>query len=239
MRWNDFRSGERVERDAPSSRVSTVTGEDTRDDRASRSKCLASLRVHRSNLIVAALSVLFLASAAAAHAGLHSEIVVSIPDQELALIDRGKTLARYKVSTSKFGLGDQAGTYRTPLGVMYVSAKVGDSLPAGAVIKSRMATGEVVAPNAPGRDTIVSRVLWLRGKEDQNRNARERCIYIHGTAEEKRIGKPASYGCIRMKSKDVIALYSRVHIGTPVLISDKRIAKFLPQEEETLLARSY
>lgn len=188
--------------------------------------------------LLRAFAVLFLAAAAAARAGLHSEIIVSIPDQELALIDRGKTLARYRVSTSKFGIGDRAGTYRTPRGVMYVSAKVGDGLPLGAVIKSRIATGEVVAPNTPGRDTIVSRVLWLRGKEDQNRNARERCIYIHGTAEEKRIGQPASYGCIRMKSKDVIALYTQVHIGTPVLISDKRLAEFLPQEEETLLARS-
>ncbi len=78
-----------------------------------------------------------------------------------------------------------------------------------------------------------------RGKEDQNRNARERCIYIHGTAEEKRIGRRASFGCIRMKSKDVIALYARVHIGTPVKITEKRIADFLPPEEETLLARSY
>lgn len=102
-----------------------------------------------------------------------------------------------------------------------------------------MATGEVVAANTPGGDTIVSRVLWLRGKEAQNRNARERCIYIHGTAEERRIGKPASFGCIRMKSKDVIELYMRVHIGTPVLVRDKRLAEFIPAEEETLLARSY
>lgn len=168
-----------------------------------------------------------------------SEIVISVADQELALIARGKTLARYPISTSKFGVGDGGGTYRTPLGAMYVSAKLGDGLAAGAVIKSRIATGEVLAPNAPGRDPIVSRVLWLRGKEDQNRNARERCIYIHGTAEEKRIGRRASFGCIRMKSKDVIALYARVHIGTPVKITEKRIAEFLPPEEETLLARSY
>lgn len=157
----------------------------------------------------------------------------------MALIAHGKTRARYPVSTSKFGSGDGVGTYRTPLGMMYVSAKLGDGLPVGAVIKSRIPTGEVIAPNAPGRDPIVSRVLWLRGKEDQNRNARERCIYIHGTAEEKRIGRRASYGCIRMKSRDVIALYARVHIGTPVKITEKRLAEFLPPEEETLLARSY
>ena len=169
--------------------------------------------------------------------GLGAEIVVSVPDQELALIARGKTIARYPISTSQFGIGDGVGTYRTPLGTMYVSGKVGDGLPPGAVLKSRIATGEVIPPNAPGRDPIVSRVLWLRGKEDRNRNARERCIYIHGTAEEKRIGKPASFGCIRMKSKDVIDLYTRVHIGTPVKISEKPLRDFLPPEEPTLLAR--
>ncbi len=166
-----------------------------------------------------------------------SELIVSVPDQELALVARGKTVARYRVSTSKFGLGDQVGTYRTPLGKLYVSGKVGDNLPAGAVIKSRIATGEVLAPDAAGRDPIVSRVLWLRGKEEQNRNARDRCIYIHGTAEEKRIGRRASFGCIRMKSKDVIALYPRVHIGTGVTISEKRLSDLLPAEEPTLLAR--
>jgi len=189
----------------------------------------------RSTILKFAVSALV---AAAAH-GQGAEIIVSVADQELALLDRGKAIARYPISTSKFGLGDGVGTYRTPLGTMYVSGKVGDSLAAGAVIKSRTATGEVIAPNAPGRDPIVSRVLWLRGKEGQNRNARERCIYIHGTAEEKRIGRRASYGCIRMKSKDVIALYTRVHIGTPVTITGKQLAQFLPAEEETLLARSY
>ncbi len=167
-----------------------------------------------------------------------SEIVVSVPDQEMALIARGKVVARYPVSTSKFGIGDGVGSYRTPLGVMFVSSKVGDGLPSGAVIKSRAPTGEVIAPNAAGRDPIVSRVLWLRGKETQNRNARDRCIYIHGTAEEKQIGKRASFGCVRMRSKDVIALYGQVHIGTPVTISDKRLNDFLPPQEPTLLARS-
>ena len=171
--------------------------------------------------------------------GSAAEIVVSVPDQEMALISRGRTLARYPVSTSKFGIGDGVGTYRTPLGVMYVSAKVGDNLPAGSVIKARVPTGEVLAANAPGRDPIVSRVLWLRGKEDRNRNARDRCIYIHGTAEERLIGRRASYGCIRMRSKDVIALYTRVHIGTAVTIADKPLSDFIPPEEETLLSRPY
>ncbi len=190
-----------------------------------------------SRVWLVGFALLLSAVAEASGSRFGSEIIVSVPDQELALLSRGKVVARYPISTSKFGIGDQPGSYRTPLGVMYVSAKVGDGLPSGAVIKSRMATGEVLEPNAPGRDPIVSRVLWLRGKESQNANARERCIYIHGTAEESRIGKRASFGCVRMRSKDVIALYSRVHIGTQVTISDKRIDSLLPAEEETLLAR--
>ncbi|MBA2432829.1 MAG: L,D-transpeptidase [Chthoniobacterales bacterium] len=187
---------------------------------------------------IIAASLLVACGCSSAHA-FGSEIVVSIADQELALIKRGRTVERYPISTSKFGNGDGVGTYRTPLGVLYVSGKVGDGLPPGTVIKSRVPTGEVIAPNSPGRDPIVARVLWLRGKEEQNRNARERCIYIHGTAEERRIGRRASYGCIRMRSKDVIALYRQVHIGTRVVISEKRLAEFLPPEEVTLLARHY
>ncbi|CAN5764610.1 cell wall-recycling L,D-carboxypeptidase ElsL [soil metagenome] len=190
------------------------------------------------SLAAGAVFLLFLvAGANSAAQGAGGEIVVSVADQGLALIQRGRTVARYPVSTSKFSLGDGAGTYRTPLGVLCVSGKIGDGLPAGAVIKRRIPTGRVLPPNAPGRDPIVSRVLWLRGKEEQNRRARERFIYIHGTAEERRIGQRSSYGCIRMKSKDVIALYSRVHIGTRVLISEKRLAEFVPPEEVTLLAR--
>ena len=167
-----------------------------------------------------------------------AEIVVSVPDQQLALLDRGKVVARYPVSTSKFGIGDGIGTYRTPLGTLFVSGKFGDHLASGAVIKSRVATGEIVNPDAPGRDAIVSRVIWLRGKEEQNRAAHDRCIYIHGTPEEHRVGKRASFGCIRMRSKDVIALYDLAHIGMHVTITQKRIVDLLPPEEPSLLARS-
>ena len=166
------------------------------------------------------------------------EIVVSVADQELALIARGRVIKRFPVSTSKFGTGDAVGSYRTPLGETFVSAKIGDGLPAGAVIKNRNATGEIVQPNAPGRDTIVSRVIWLRGMDGTTANTRDRCIYIHGTAEEKRIGRRASFGCVRMRSKDVIALYNLVHIGTHVRISAKPLHDLLPAEEPTLLARA-
>lgn len=167
-----------------------------------------------------------------------TEIIISVPDQQLAMIDRGKLISKYAISTSKFGLGDGNGTYRTPLGTLFVSAKFGDHLPAGAVIKNRAPTGEIVNANAPGRDAIVSRVIWLRGMERQNRGARDRCIYIHGTPEEHRIGTPASFGCIRMRSCDVIALYDLAHIGMHVTVTPKRIADFMRPEEPSLLART-
>ena len=168
-----------------------------------------------------------------------TQIIVSVSDQQLALVDRNKLISKYPISTSKFGLGDGSGTYRTPLGVLFVSAKFGDHLPSGAVIKNRTPTGEVVNVNAPGRDAIVSRVIWLRGMETQNRLARERCIYIHGTPEERNIGRPASFGCIRMRSRDVIALYDEAHIGMHVTITQRRIDSFISHDDEqtSLLAR--
>jgi lipoprotein-anchoring transpeptidase ErfK/SrfK len=178
------------------------------------------------------------AGGSAAVAALSADMIVSVPDQVLALVDRGKLIARYSISTSKFGTGDSAASYRTPLGTLFVSAKIGDRLPPGAVIKSRIPTGEIVTADAPGRDPIVSRVIWLRGMETQNEKARDRCIYIHGTPEERRIGKPASFGCIRMRSRDIIDLYDRVHIGTHVLITLRKIHDFVKPEEPDLLAKT-
>jgi hypothetical protein len=186
-----------------------------------------------------ALSILFATSQLSSALSVATEMIVSVPDQQLALIDRGRLISKYPISTSKFGMGDGNGSYRTPLGVLFVSAKFGDRLPAGAVIKNRVPTGEIVNPNAPGRDAIVSRVIWLRGMEQQNRGARDRCIYIHGTPEERLVGRPASFGCIRMRSRDVIALYDLAHIGMHVTITQRRIDNFIQQHDEPdLFARS-
>jgi lipoprotein-anchoring transpeptidase ErfK/SrfK len=187
------------------------------------------------------LSILFAVMRIAGALSPATEIIISVPDQQLAVIDRGKLISKYPISTSKFGLGDGNGTYRTPLGTLFVSAKFGDHLPAGSVIKNRVPTGEIVDPNAPGRDAIVSRVIWLRGLELQNRAARDRCIYIHGTAEERSVGRPSSFGCIRMKSRDVIALYDFAHIGMHVTITQRKIDNFIQQhndEEPSLWART-
>jgi len=145
-------------------------------------------------------------------------IVVSAADQRMAVLRDGEPVAFYPVSTSKFGLGDGHGSYATPVGELRVKEKIGDGLPSGSVFKSRKPTGEVLPPNAPGRDPIVTRILWLEGREDRNRNAYDRYIYIHGTPEERTIGTPASYGCIRMRSDDVIALYETVGKGARVTI---------------------
>ena len=101
-----------------------------------------------------------------------------------------------------------------------------------------MPTGEVIAVDVPNRDAIVSRVIWLRGMEQRNVAAHDRCIYIHGTPEERTIGKAASFGCIRMRSRDIIALYDRVHIGMHVTISQESIDELVPLERGTLLSRA-
>jgi lipoprotein-anchoring transpeptidase ErfK/SrfK len=128
-------------------------------------------------------------------------------------------IAEYAVSTSKFGVGDALRSNATPTGLLRVRKKIGTGAPAGAVFKSRRPTGEVLPVNAFGRDPIVTRILWLEGLEPQNRNAFRRYIYIHGTPEERNIGVASSYGCIRMRSADVIALYDTVGMGARVLVT--------------------
>ena len=147
-----------------------------------------------------------------------NKMVVSVRDQKMLLIRDGRPVRSYKISTSKFGVGDIPNSNRTPLGRMKVAKKIGDGAPSGAVFKSRRFTGEVLKPNAPGRDPIVSRILWLTGTEGANRNAFKRYIYIHGTPEMNRLGTPASYGCIRMGCKDVVDLYNRVGAGADVYV---------------------
>ena len=172
------------------------------------------------------LLALFLASCAAPDTQHH--IVISTRDQKLAVLDRGNLLATYPVSTSKFGLGDYLRSSRTPLGQFEVAKKIGDNAPLGAVFKDRVRTGEVVAPNSPGRDPIVTRILWLRGREAQNANAFGRYIYIHGTPEERLIGRPASYGCVRMRSTDIVQLYNVVGVGAAVTIVDAPLVSAVP-----------
>jgi hypothetical protein len=144
---------------------------------------------------------------------------VSVADQKMLLLKRGLPIATYDVSTSKFGLGDRPGSNATPLGTHEVAKKIGARAPVGMKFKNRKPTGEVVAVNAPGRDPIVTRILWLKGLEPHNQHTFDRTIYIHGTPEESRIGTPASYGCIRMRSRDVVELFNTVGVGAQVVIT--------------------
>jgi lipoprotein-anchoring transpeptidase ErfK/SrfK len=175
----------------------------------------------RLSLVLVAL----LSLAPALRADGPSRVIISVKDQKLMLMENGTKLATYPVSTSKFGLGDAWGRMTTPLGFLQVAEKIGDHAPVGAVFRNRRFTGEIIKPNAPGRDPVITRIIWLRGLQASNAHAFSRCIYIHGTPEEKTIGRPASYGCIRMKSSDVAALYAQLPLGAIVEIVPDRLPK--------------
>src|SRR5947207_3859894 len=156
---------------------------------------------------------------------LSTRVIISVRDQKLMLVENGAIAATYPVSTSKYGLGVSLGRLATPLGLLQVAQKIGDHAPMGAVFHNRRWTGEVLRPNTPGRDPVMTRIIWLRGLETANAHAFNRCIYIHGTNEEKLIGRPASFGCIRMRSSDVALLYGQLPLGAPVEIVQDRLPK--------------
>ena len=196
--------------------------------------------VHRSFLFRRGLpwAALFaVAWALASCADTSHQVVISVPEQRMVLIKDGVPLAIYPVSTSKFGLGDKPGSSETPLGTLEIARKIGGGVPSGAAFKDREPTGEIVAANTPSRDAILSRILWLRGLDAGNQHAYDRYIYIHGTAAEHDVGSPVSYGCIRMRSRDVIALYDEIGVGAKVYILDQPLgtaAKSLVSPETTI-----
>jgi len=186
-------------------------------------------RRQRVSLQFAALALIFfLLASCTTPKDVQHHVIISVKEQKLALLDREKLVAIYPVSTSKYGLGDWPSSRCTPLGELEIAKKIGDNAPLGTVFKDRRRTGEIVLPNAPGRDPIVTRILWLRGREAQNANAFGRYIYIHGTPEDRNLGLPVSYGCVRMKSEDVIKLYDIVGIGAQVSIVDTPLAAVVP-----------
>ncbi len=143
-------------------------------------------------------------------------IVVSVPQQRLAVYDNGQLMAHFPVSTSKHGYGDVPSSGFTPMGKLRIAKKIGGGQPWGMKFASRKPTGEIVYPNSPGRDPIISRILWLQGMEPQNANAYGRYIYIHGTPQEKFLGRPMSEGCVRMATKDIVWLFDVVGEGARV-----------------------
>jgi L,D-transpeptidase YbiS len=156
------------------------------------------------------------------------KIAIDAAKQELALLDGKRVLKRYSVSTAKKGLGEQNGSFCTPRGRHIVRAKIGKGLPLGAVFVRRRPTGELWTPELhakyPGRDWILTRILWLSGREvGRNRlgdvDTMRRYIYIHGTPDSAEMGKPGSIGCIRMRNADIVELFDLVPPYTPVEIS--------------------
>jgi len=150
-----------------------------------------------------------------------SKAIISILHQKMYVFFGDKHFREYPISTSKYGVGDEFGSYKTPTGLFRVHSKIGGGLTLGAVLKSRQPTREVVAPNAKDRDPIVTRIIWLEGLEPSNRHAFERCIYIHGTPQENDLGHRASYGCVRMASKDVVKVFAILSEQSRVAILER------------------
>lgn len=146
------------------------------------------------------------------------KIQVNVPEQKLQLLEGDAVLGEWPVSTSKFGLGSEEGSNKTPLGKFRVSEEYGDGAPEGTIFKSREPVGQWKPGDSVDEDMVLTRILWLEGLEEENANTKERYIYIHGTNDEDHIGEPVSIGCVRMNNADVVALYDQVTIGTEVEI---------------------
>lgn len=157
---------------------------------------------------------------------------VDLARQELELLDDADAvLRRYPVSTAANGAGEESGSQRTPRGQHIVRAKIGAGQPLNTVFRGRRPTGEIYAPELgqaePERDWILTRILWLSGREPGfnrlgERDTMRRYIYIHGTPDESFEQAPRSHGCIRMRNADLAALFDLVPAYTPVEIVEGR-----------------
>ena len=147
------------------------------------------------------------------------KIKISIQDQSLKVMEGRRILRSYPISSSRYGLGSEEGSMKTPLGEFKIGQKIGHDMPSGTIFKSRVA----LTPDDPLPETddwVTSRILWLDGLEEHNANTHDRFVYIHGTKHEDRIGTPDSHGCIRMRNEDVIDLFQLVDEGTTVVIRE-------------------
>jgi lipoprotein-anchoring transpeptidase ErfK/SrfK len=145
------------------------------------------------------------------------KIVIDSKTQYLNFFRGEELLLAAPVSTSRFGLGFEPGSRKTPTGSFRVREKIGGEMPIGTVFKGRRPIAASVDRSAE-EDLITSRILWLDGLDENNANTKERYIYIHGTNHEHSIGQPTSNGCIRMRNADVIRLFDLVEVGVPVEI---------------------
>ena len=144
---------------------------------------------------------------------------ISISEQKLSVLNSGKIIKIYPISTSRFGIGSEKSSNKTPTGNFMISEKIGELEPIFTTFKERKPVG-VWNAKSTDDDLILSRILWL-DDIDNNHNTKERYIYIHGTNHENLIGTPASHGCIRMKNRDVIELFDLVEIASKISIVTK------------------
>lgn len=145
-------------------------------------------------------------------------IRISVSAQRLDLCAGEQIVRSYPVSTSRFGLGTEEGSFKTPTGEFRIAEAIGDGAPAGTLFRSRVPVTPSEPPPVPDDDQVLSRILWLEGAEPQNANTRARYIYIHGTNREEEVGTPASHGCIRMRNEDVIDLFAQIAPGMAVSV---------------------
>lgn len=153
-----------------------------------------------------------------------AKIIINISEQKLYLYKmNGELVKDYPISSSKYGIGSKANTGKTPLGLHKIENKIGADSPTGTIFKGRKNTGRIANIDAENGDLVTTRIMWLKGLEagknlGKGIDSYKRYIYIHGTAEESKIGQPASHGCIRMLNHDVIDLFDRVQENTSVNI---------------------
>jgi hypothetical protein len=154
-------------------------------------------------------------------------LYVSIKQQKLYHIQNDSIIKEYIISSSAYGIGSKAGSNKTPIGLHSIKEKYGDNTPINGRMTGRVFYGDIATiytdETKSKTDDITSRIFWLEGMEKGKNKGKgidsfSRYIYIHGTSEEGRLGKPASHGCIRMKNKEVIDLYKLIEVGTLVLI---------------------
>ena len=145
---------------------------------------------------------------------------VSIEKQLLRLYSSNNYCKEYRVSTSRFGIGHEFNSFKTPTGKFEIEQKIGAGEPLGTVFKGRRTAGVYNFKNQVKDDLILTRILWLSGLENHNKNTFDRYIYIHGTNHVNELGKPHSMGCIRMSNEDIIEVYNFLSLGSKVFIYD-------------------
>lgn len=173
-------------------------------------------------------------------------ILICIKEQKLMLIQDNYKIAEYAISTSKFGIGNKIGSNMTPLGYHVIKEKIGDNIPKDSIFRNDKFTKEIATINNKSsfdEDLITTRIIKLDGlqkgiNQGGDIDSFKRGIWIHGTPEECHIGSPASHGCIRMKNDDIISLFDKIEVGTPINVEMKIISK-IHEKNDPLIKREH